>query len=103
MEYLFTATLLALKAEGAARFSLGMAPLAGLAPERSRRIWDKFGAAIFRHGGHFYNFAGLRAFKQKFDPDWRPRYLAVPTALPPLLPLADAARLIARQPIPARG
>ncbi len=102
MEYLFTATLLDMKAEGVARFSLGMAPLAGLAPERSRRMWDKFGAAIFRHGGNFYNFAGLRAFKQKFDPEWRPRYLAVPTALPPLLPLADAARLIARQ-VPAES
>ncbi len=94
MEFLFTEFMLRLRAEGCAAFSLGMAPLSGLAPERSHRLWDRFGALIYRHGGHFYNFEGLRAFKDKFDPDWRPRYLAAPSALPPLLPLADAARLI---------
>lgn len=94
MEFLFTELMLQLKAQGYRAFSLGMAPLSGLAPERSRRLWDRFGALIYRHGGNFYNFAGLRAFKDKFHPDWRPRYLAAPSALPPLLTLADAARLI---------
>lgn len=94
MEFLFTDLMLQLKAQGCLTFSLGMAPLSGLAPERSHRLWDRFGALIYRHGGNFYNFEGLRAFKDKFDPDWRPRYLAAPSALPPLLPLADAAKLI---------
>jgi len=94
MEFLFTELMLQLKARGYRSFSLGMAPLSGLAPERSRRMWDRFGALIYRHGRSFYNFEGLRAFKAKFDPDWRPRYLAAPSALPPLLTLADAARLI---------
>ncbi|MFN3646059.1 MAG: bifunctional lysylphosphatidylglycerol flippase/synthetase MprF [Gemmobacter sp.] len=94
MDFLFTDLMLRLKAEGYRAFSLGMAPLSGLAPERSRRLWDRFGALIYSHGGNFYNFEGLRAFKDKFHPDWRPRYLAAPSALPPLLTLADAARLI---------
>lgn len=94
MEFLFSALMLHLKGDGVRTFSLGMAPLSGLAPERSRKLWDRFGALIYRHGGHFYNFEGLRAFKDKFDPDWRPRYLAAPSSLPPLLPIADAARLI---------
>lgn len=98
MEYMFTALMLALKDRGYPYFSLGMAPLAGLDPQRSRRTWDRFGALIFRHGGSFYKFEGLRAFKDKFGPDWTPHYLATPTSMPPLLPLADAARLIARQP-----
>lgn len=96
MEFLFTALMLALKAEGHQAFSLGMAPLSGLEPERTRRLWDRFGALIYRHGGGFYNFAGLRAFKEKFDPRWSPHYLAAPSLLPPLRPLADATRLIAR-------
>ncbi|WP_134681526.1 bifunctional lysylphosphatidylglycerol flippase/synthetase MprF [Paracoccus ravus] len=98
MEFMFTALMLALKERGYRAFSLGMAPLAGLDPNRSRRVWDRFGSLIFRHGGSFYKFEGLRAFKDKFDPNWTPHYLATPTSMPPLLPLADAARLIARQP-----
>ncbi|MDP4032698.1 MAG: bifunctional lysylphosphatidylglycerol flippase/synthetase MprF [Pseudorhodobacter sp.] len=94
MEFLFTALILSLKAMGYARFSLGMVPLAGLEARRTGRLWNRFGAAIFRHGGNFYNFAGLRAFKAKFDPEWHPHYLAAPSSLPPLLPLADAALLI---------
>jgi phosphatidylglycerol lysyltransferase len=42
---------------------------------------------LFRLGEHFYNFQGLRAYKQKFDPAWEPRYLAGPGgfALPRVL------------------
>lgn len=96
MEFLFTELMLQLKAKGVRRFSLGMAPLAGLTPDLSGRLWDRFGSTLYRHGGAFYNFEGLRAFKAKFDPEWRPRYVATPSGLAPLLPLADAARLIAR-------
>lgn len=96
MEFLFIALIQRLKADGYRRFSLGMAPLSGLSQDRSRKLWDRFGSLVYRHGGGFYSFEGLRAFKAKFGPEWQPRYLATPTGMPPLLPLADAARLIAR-------
>ncbi|MBN2629289.1 MAG: bifunctional lysylphosphatidylglycerol flippase/synthetase MprF [Rhodobacteraceae bacterium] len=102
MDFLFTELMLRLKAEGLRAFSLGMAPLSGLAPGRSRRNWDRLAALIYRNGGAFYNFEGLRAFKDKFDPDWLPHYLAAPSALPPLLTLAAAARLIAGPKPPHR-
>lgn len=97
MDFLFTALMLRLKQEGYAEFTMGMAPLSGLAPERSRRLWDRFGALIYRHGGHFYNFSGLRTFKDKFGPEWRPRYLATTSAYLPLVQITDAARLISRK------
>lgn len=96
MEFLFADLMLTLKDQGVVRFSLGMAPLSGLSPERSGRLWDRFGALAYRHGGVFYNFEGLRAFKAKFSPEWVPYYLATPSGMPPLVPLADAARLISR-------
>ena len=37
---------------------------------------------------------GLRSFKDKFDPQWEPRYLAAPGGLAPLLALTDTAALI---------
>ncbi len=94
MEFLFTELILTLKSAGFAEFSLGMAPLSGMETRRGAPLWSKFGAIVFRSGSNFYNFAGLRGFKNKFDPEWRPRYLATPSANLPLLPLADAAYLI---------
>ena len=51
--------------------------------------------AIATHGEAVYNFQGLRAYKEKFDPVWEPRYLAYPGgfALPRIL--ADVSALVA--------
>ncbi len=58
-------------------------------------LTQRLGALVFRQGEQFYNFQGLRRFKDKFQPDWEPRYLAVPAGLDPLVALADTAALIA--------
>jgi phosphatidylglycerol lysyltransferase len=87
MEYLFLKLILWGQEQGYTRFGLGMAPLAGLESGPLSPLWAKLGAAVYRYGEHFYNFQGLRAFKDKFDPVWEPRYLASPggTALPRVL------------------
>ena len=95
MDYLFIELMLHLKAEGFAKFSLGMAPLAGLETRRGSRWTMKLGALVFRHGGHFYNFDGLRNFKNKFDPVWESRFLVAPPRANILLIATDAAALIA--------
>ena len=76
MDFLFIALINALKAEGAVRLSLGMAPLSGLAEHPLAPAWSRVGATVYRRCDAFFNFSGLRAFKAKFRPDWRPRYLA---------------------------
>jgi len=95
MDFLFTELLLYLKSEGFAEFSLGMAPLAGLETRRGSRWTVKLGSFVYRHGGHFYNFDGLRNFKDKFDPIWQPRFLVAPPRANVLLIATDAATLIA--------
>jgi len=95
MEYLFVEIMEHFREQGAREFNLGIAPLSGLTAKHGGRIWNRFGVILFRHGRAFYNFEGLRAFKEKFMPDWRPRYLAVPGSLPPLVALKDVAILIA--------
>ena len=81
MDYLFAQLMLWGRERGYQWFNLGMAPLAGLERRRLAPIWNQLGALIFRFGEHFYSFQGLRDYKEKFDPAWEPRYLAVPGAL----------------------
>lgn len=94
MDYLFIELMLWGAREGYGRLNLGMAPLAGLEAHPLAPLWHRLGTAIYRHGEHFYNFQGLRAFKEKFDPQWQPRYLAGPggIALPGVL--LDVAALV---------
>jgi phosphatidylglycerol lysyltransferase len=34
--------------------------------------------SVYEHVNQFYNFKGLHAFKEKFQPDWSPRYVIYP-------------------------
>ncbi len=95
MEFLMLGLILHYKAAGYSRFSLGMVPLSGLQPRRGAPLTQRLGAMVFRRGEQLYNFQGLRRFKDKFQPDWEPRYMAVPAGLDPLVALADTAALIA--------
>ncbi|MDD5759141.1 MAG: bifunctional lysylphosphatidylglycerol flippase/synthetase MprF [Desulfobulbaceae bacterium] len=81
MEYLFLKMMLWGKCEGYQWFSLGMVPLSGFQSHPLAPFWNKVGGFIFRHGENFYNFEGLRAYKDKFGPVWEPRYMALPTGL----------------------
>jgi len=94
MEFMFIEMLLWAKSEGYHRFNLGMAPLSGLEARTLAPLWSRAGAFLYGHGEHFYNFKGLRLYKNKFDPVWEPRYLASPGGL--ILPrvLANVASLI---------
>lgn len=98
MDYLFAQVMLWGRAEGYAWFSLGMAPLAGLEDHRLAPAWHKLGRLVYRYGENFYNFEGLRRYKDKFLPEWRPRYLATPSGMVLARVLLDVTRLISRDP-----
>jgi phosphatidylglycerol lysyltransferase len=94
MEYLLIELMLWGRQEGYERFNLGMAPLSGLANRQLAPLWNRIGAILFRHGENFYNFQGLRAYKDKFDPVWEPRYLASAGGLAIARVLTNVATLI---------
>ncbi|MFI8578521.1 bifunctional lysylphosphatidylglycerol flippase/synthetase MprF [Ectopseudomonas khazarica] len=95
MEFLMLGLIQQFQGEGYARFSLSMVPLAGLQTRKGAPLPLRLGALVFDRGESFYNFQGLRRFKDKFLPQWEPRYLAVPAGLDPWVALADTAALIA--------
>jgi len=81
MEYLFIESMLWGKNQGYERFDLGIAPLSGLEAGQGAPLWNKGVNFLFQNGGGLYNFQGLRAFKDKFNPQWASVYLAVPSAV----------------------
>jgi lysylphosphatidylglycerol synthetase-like protein (DUF2156 family) len=93
MDYLFVRAMQWARAEGFAAFDLGMAPLAGLENRRLAPVFARVGALVFEEGGALYGFGGLRAYKAKFDPVWRPLFIAAPTSTPLALALLDVALL----------
>jgi phosphatidylglycerol lysyltransferase len=94
MDFLIASVLLHLQAEGYRRFALGMSPMAGMAERSGAPKWQRIARLVFEHGDRFYNFRGLRSFKDKFAPVWEARFLAAPGGLATAFILADVTTLI---------
>ena len=95
MEALIVHLLVWGQSQGYRWFALGMAPMSGaerspIAPLRARA-----GNFLYEHGGILFNFRGLRAYKEKFNPVWEPRYLVYPGALTLPRIVADVSALVA--------
>jgi phosphatidylglycerol lysyltransferase len=95
MDFLFVQLMQWAREEGYEWFNLGMAPLAGLQNRRQAPLWNRFGALVFGRGERFYNFRGLQQYKDKFGPEWEPRYMAVPGGIALPMILTNVASLIA--------
>jgi len=95
MDALFVHLMLWGKAQGYRWFALGMAPLSGFQQSPVAPLWNRLAAFLYKHGEAIYNFQGLRAFKEKFDPSWEPRYLAYPGGFRLPRVLSDVSALIA--------
>ncbi|MGL5638808.1 MAG: phosphatidylglycerol lysyltransferase domain-containing protein [Cetobacterium sp.] len=74
MEFFFVSLILYAKENNYAAFSLGIVPLSGI----DKHILTPYKSVehfIFNHEKHFYNFKGLKLFKDKFKPEWEPVYI----------------------------
>jgi phosphatidylglycerol lysyltransferase len=95
MDFLFVRLLEHARDAGYAWFNLGMAPLAGVGENPFARPGERLARLAYEYGNRFYNYKGLRSYKEKFQPVWRGAYLAYPYQMSPRLLLVDVAALIA--------
>jgi phosphatidylglycerol lysyltransferase len=95
MDYLLVACMLWGKEQRFQWFNLGMAPLSGLEEHALAPTWHKLGRMVQRYGEAFYHFEGLRKYKEKFLPVWRPRYIAADGRFAVAGALLDVTSLIA--------
>jgi phosphatidylglycerol lysyltransferase len=94
MDFLFTELMLWGRDNGFQTFNLGMAPFSGFENRPFAPWWNRLAEVVFKRGGRFYNFQGLRNFKDKYDPEWSPRYLVYPGGVSLPFILRDIASLI---------
>jgi len=94
MDFLFARVMQWAKDQGYAIFSLGMAPLSRVGDNPYARVNERLAALAFQYGNRFYNYQGVRKYKDKFKPEWIGAYLAYPRGLwvPGLL--VDIAALV---------
>jgi phosphatidylglycerol lysyltransferase len=95
MDFLITSILFWGKDAGYRTFNLGMAPLASVGEHRGAHQRERLASLVFRRGEQWYNFQGVRYYKQKFNPNWLPRYMAYEGAWEWPIALANVSALIA--------
>lgn len=75
MEFLFVSLFQWARSEGYQGFDLGLSALSGVGEQAHDPAVERMMHFVFEHINQFYNFKGLHAFKEKFHPQWSPRYL----------------------------
>lgn len=78
MDFLLVRLMQEGQALGYRWFNLGMAPLAGVGDTPWATTAEQLAHLAFEHGNRWYNYKGLLAFKEKWDPVWQSMYLAYP-------------------------
>jgi phosphatidylglycerol lysyltransferase len=75
MDFLFASLLEECRARGYDSFNLGLAAFSGVGEAREARRMEKVIRYLYHHLNRIYHFQGLRAYKEKFQPQWESRYL----------------------------
>lgn len=94
MDALFLSIIEWAKENGYSEFSLGVAPLSNVGVNKFSKMKEKLAKNIYNHGSKFYKFKGLRKYKEKFDPEWRGRYLAYPKNMDFPLVIFDLIKIV---------
>ena len=62
-------------------FNMGMAPLSGSDEHYYSPRWNKLANFVYTYGENMYGFQTVRSYKEKFHPEWEPKYLICPAGL----------------------
>ncbi|HVN53866.1 MAG TPA: flippase-like domain-containing protein [Anaerolineaceae bacterium] len=89
MDFLFVSLFFWAKSKGYDTFNLGLSGLSGVGETPDDPALERALHYVYEHVNQFYNFKGLHKYKEKFNPNWSPRYLIYPGA-GSLLPVAVA-------------
>jgi phosphatidylglycerol lysyltransferase len=83
MDFLFVSLFLWAREQGYDTFNLGLSALSGVGEKPGDPLHERVFHFIYENF-NFYDFKGLRVFKDKFQPCWVPQYLVYPglTSLP---------------------
>jgi phosphatidylglycerol lysyltransferase len=95
MDFLFTSLFVYGRDRGYRRFNMGMAPLSSVGEIRGAHTRERLANLFFQHGETWYNFQGLRQYKEKFKPEWVPRYMAYQNTWEWPVAIAHVSALIA--------
>ncbi len=79
MDFLFASLFEWAKDQGIDTINLGMSPLSGVGEAPDDPALERAMHFVYENINQFYSFKGLHEFKQKFHPDWSPRYLIYPS------------------------
>ncbi|MFN8381974.1 MAG: phosphatidylglycerol lysyltransferase domain-containing protein [Anaerolineales bacterium] len=80
MDFLFVSLFQWAKEKNIVAFNLGLSALSGVGEGPNDPPLERALHFMYENIDRFYNFKGLHAFKEKFHPEWSPRYLVFPGA-----------------------
>lgn len=75
-------------------FNLGMAPFSGKEKNYFSPRWNKLANLLFTYGENLYGYKAVRAYKEKFHPDWEPKYLICSAGLGFPATLSNIAKVV---------
>jgi phosphatidylglycerol lysyltransferase len=75
MDYLFMALMSQLNERKYQKFNLGLAPMAGVGEKPGDSTQERIVKLIFDNLNRLFSYKGLRAYKNKFEPEWEERFM----------------------------
>ncbi len=102
MDYLIVEMMLTASSQGYRWFNLGTSPISELKDHPLAPLWHRVGLLMYRQSYSTTPISSLRRRKEKFNPQWRPKYLCSPGGVRTPRIMRDITKLISQRNVKAR-